>query len=67
MRVEVKVTCHPDGHRVQSLRTLFCIESKESRVEDYNPLIETSFNDLLDEIVQEAFLAGRQYEENKSR
>jgi len=67
MRVEVKVTCHPDGPHVQSLRTMLCIESREDRAEDYNPLIETGFNDLLDEIVQQAFLAGRQYEENKSR
>ena len=65
MRVVEKVFCHPDGNKVQSLRTLFCIEAKEKRPDEYNPLAETEFNNLLDEIVQEAFDDGIRYQSNK--
>jgi hypothetical protein len=65
MRIEEKVSCHPEGDKVQKIRTLFCAESASKRPNEYNPLIETDFNDLLSEIVQKAFNAGVIYQMNK--
>lgn len=60
MPVQEKVTCKPSPTGPASdIRTLFCREAGNG---NRNPLIETNFNHLLDQIVQEAFDEGRDYE-----
>jgi hypothetical protein len=66
MRVTEAVYCVAEGQSSQDIRGLFCETSRADR-SDENPLINTDFNVLLDKVVQEAFDAGRAYEQKKAR
>lgn len=59
MSVEIKTIYHldPCGDAL-TIRTLFCKESVATNRASRNPLIETSFNALLDKIAQDAFNEG---------
>lgn len=65
MRVEEAVYCKPEGPSTQDIRGLICDISR-AKESDENPLTSTNFNDLLDKVVQEAFDAGRKYEQRKA-
>jgi hypothetical protein len=56
----------PDGDDLK-LRILFCRESAATNPPERNPLIETSFNDLLQKLAQKAFDEGRAYERKRPK
>lgn len=58
-RIEVKYS--PDEGLGMKIRTLFCREAGKEP-DDKNPLQETDFNALLEQIAQVAFDEGRQFE-----
>jgi len=66
MRILEKVYCKPEGRATTAIRSLLCIEAAREKDGQYNPLKETEFNSLLDEIVQDAFDAGRYFENKKT-
>lgn len=62
--IEVNVIYTPDWDEPSTyqIRGLFCTESAKNNKEDRNPLMETKFNELLNQIAQKAFDEGREYE-----
>lgn len=58
--IQIQIIYTPDTEAANNIRTLFC---KESQRQD-NPLIETNFNELLQEVAQIAFDEGRNFQKN---
>lgn len=58
MSVEIKIECRPEGDAAHTIRTLFCQEAGMEQKGLRNPLMDTNFNKLLDEIAQTAFNEG---------
>jgi len=61
MGVNVIVKYETEGKNAMDIRTLFC-QVASTAPDNQNPLEKTNFNELLSEIVQSAFDAGRYYE-----
>ena len=57
----------PDCDDGMKIRILFCQESSAENDSDRNPLVETNFNDLLQELTQKAFDEGRDYERERPK
>lgn len=65
-KIEIKHTAECDGSALK-IRVLFCDEAAKPPTPNRNPLIDTEFNKLLDEIVQEAFDEGREFQRKNSK
>ena len=57
----------PDSDDGMRIRILFCHESSAENDSDRNPLVETDFNNLLQELTQKAFDEGRDYERKRTK
>lgn len=64
MMMSIKVSCEANDRIAGQLRHLLCVESRSVRQENYNPLVSTGFNTLLNELAQAAFEEGRDYQRN---
>ena len=62
MNVEIKVEYSPNNEDAYRLRSCLCEQSCRMPEENYNPLHQTSFNAILDSLVQKAFDDGRAFE-----
>lgn len=64
MPVEIQIKCSPASGAASDIRGLFCALAAREPVPNWNPLVETNFNKLLEKIAQVAFEEGRQFQKD---
>lgn len=62
--INIIVKYTPDGNEANELRALLCMVARKPPTIGGSPLTETNFNELLDQVAQQAFDDGRRFNES---
>lgn len=65
MDIVETVKCKPTSSKCSKLRDIACQIAVTEWDNGSNPLVDTQFNTLLEDVVQQAFDAGRNYEKRR--